>query len=597
MDSNFRNCVFRGWSQLLIIYFVLSVSQVQGQSTNWWNPVQHSFPVIEGQAFVGTLEAPFDRLPQSAKNQVREAVWNLSRESAGMMIRFRTNASSISVRYMVSSDFAMNHMPATGVSGVDLYSISNDGDWMWCRGRREFSDTVRYHFGQLKPGDGYHRRGREYRLYLPLYNQVNWLEIGVEDTSYFEPLPVRMEKPIVVYGTSIAQGACASRPGMAWTNILGRIVDLPVINLAFSGNGRLEPEVVDYIAQIDAQLFILDCLPNLTNPDLYPDKEVIQRVSQTVNAIRMRWPDVPILLTEHAGYTDELTNEKRALSYRRVNAAQQFAYTDLIRAGSRHIYYLPHHEIGLTLDDMVDGTHPNDLGMQHYAEAYEEKVRQILHMEVGTFATTRPRTQFREPDNYDWEKRHRSILKGNTINPPKKIILSNSIIHFWGGEPFGQMQRESATWDEYLTPMGVKNYSYGWDRIENVLWRVYHGELDGFQAEKIMVMIGTNNLHLNSDEEILSGLKLLTQAIGARQPKAEILLMGLLPRRGYESRIVSLNHKIAQLAGQLKVVYNDLGQVLLQANGNIDEHLFSDGLHPNKEGYLLMRRGLVAMLK
>ena len=81
--------------------------------------------------------------------------------------------------------------------------------------------------------------------------------------------------------------------------------------------------------------------------------------------------------------------------------------------------------------------------------------------------------------------------------------------------------------------MGLRNYAFGWDRIENLLWRLYHGELDGFEAEKIFVMIGTNNLHLNSDNQILEGLQFLVDAINIRQPKAEITFKGLLPRRNY----------------------------------------------------------------
>ena len=97
-----------------------------------------------------------------------------------------------------------------------------------------------FFFLNLNANDGYHDRGREYRLYLPLYNQVTWMEVGVAKDVYFEPLPVRKEKPIVVYGTSIAQGACASRPGMAWTSILGRKMDRPLINLGFSGFGTFD---------------------------------------------------------------------------------------------------------------------------------------------------------------------------------------------------------------------------------------------------------------------------------------------------------------------------------------------------------------------
>jgi lysophospholipase L1-like esterase len=145
--------------------------------------------------------------------------------------------------------------------------------------------------------------------------------------------------------------------------------------------------------------------------------------------------------------------------------------------------------------------------------------------------------------------------------------------------------------------MGVRNYAYGWDRIENVLWRVHHGELDGFEAERVMVMIGTNNLHLNTNQEIIEGLDLLTQAIIARQPKAEIVLMGLLPRRDYEQRIKILNSQISLLAGKHSLAYADLGSVFLKENAEIQESLFSDGLHPNEAGYRKLREMLIPLLE
>ena len=100
-------------------------------------------------------------------------------------------------------------------------------------------------------------------MYLPLYNGIKWMEVAVPAESEFIPLQVRNDKPVVVYGTSIAQGGCATRPGLAWTNILSRKLDRPVINLGFSGNGRLEKEVLDLVAATAAKIYVLDCLPNL----------------------------------------------------------------------------------------------------------------------------------------------------------------------------------------------------------------------------------------------------------------------------------------------------------------------------------------------
>ncbi|NRB46842.1 MAG: SGNH/GDSL hydrolase family protein [Saprospiraceae bacterium] len=562
------------------------LAQVSG-GMNWRNPVDQDFDVIEGQGWGNETESPFDRLPLRAKETVREPVWNLGKNAAGVLLRFRSNASEIQVRYQVSGPHALPHMPATGVSGLDLYTIDSDGDWHWVRGRWNFADTITFRYANLRPNDSYHKHGREYRLYLPLYNQVTWLEVGVADSNEFEFLPTRMEKPIVVYGTSIAQGACASRPGMAWTSILGRKLDRPLINLAFSGNGRLEDAISNLLVEQAPKLYILDCLPNLVNPKLYPAEELKGRIISTVRKLKRTHPNIPILIADHAGYTDGAVVPGRLTSYERVNEIQQATYQILLKEGHTELHYITKEEFNLQVDDMVDGTHPNDLGMQHYAEAYEKAIRKILQEPKGESSTTQAVTQYREPDNYDWEERHRSILQMNAEDPPKMVVFANSIVHFWGGLPKTKLVRESQSWDEYFTPAGVRNQAYGWDRIENVLWRVYHGEIDGFEAEKIVVMIGTNNLHLNTNEEILAGLEMLIEAIKNRQAEAEILLLGILPRRGREERVAKLNSGIAQLAGRQKVSYNDVGHIFLE-DSKLIERYFLDGLHPNEAGYKIM---------
>ncbi len=582
---------------------ILSISQ-EDSSIKWWDPVKNEFQVIEGQVWGEEVEDPYDRLPARAKVEVAKDVWGNSKQSAGLMIRFRTNSPNIIIRYRVvkKGSFAMNHMPATGVSGVDLYAIDSDGKEIWCAGRRNFSDTVTYSFHGLTPNDQYHQLGREYRLYLPLYNQVTWLEIGVPDTTFFRPLPVRKEKPIVVYGTSIAHGGCASRPGMAWTAILGRNMDRPLVNLGFSGSGRLERPVLELMTEIDAKVFILDCLPNLPKNSwerlgISTDEEFKNRVLEAVRFLKSNKPDFPILLVDHAGYSEQFINKSRKESFSHVNRLQLEAYYQLKQEGYSELFYLSYDEIGMSPDGTVDGTHPNDLGMMNYADAYTKKLRSVLKEPIGTYSTTQPVTQYREPHNYDWEERHNEILEMNTTDPPKSVILANSIIHFWGGLPRTKLITEEETWETIFTPKGIRNYAYGWDRIENVLWRIYHEELDGFEAERIMVMIGTNNLHLNTDDEILEGLHLLIKGIKSRQPSSDIIMFGLLPRRDYEDRIAGLNIKIARIAADLRVKYGDLGASFLNEEGKIVESLFSDGLHPNESGYLKLREGFKSYIE
>jgi len=564
----------------------------------WWDPAGNAFPVVEGQAWPKEVISPYDRLPGRARQTLNPNVWNISHSSAGLYLKFRTDATEIKVRYAVQgkNNFAMSHMPATGVSGIDLYAIDHSGTWTWAPGNFSFGDTIEYRYSNIEADQIFPGRDCEYRLFLPLYNVVSWMEIGVPSENHFLPMPLQPEKPIVVYGTSIAQGACASRPGLAWTALLERAFDRPVINLGFSGSGQLEEPVIKLMAEIDAKLYVLDCLPNLTAGAGITGEEVANRIRAAIHGLQERRPSVPILLTEHSsGNTTRIIDTARYAEYGKVNMILQKAVARLRTEGVTNIYVLTNKEIDLDMDATVDGLHPNDIGMKKYADAYEQIIRSILHEPVGRSSPARPVTQSRD-GYYDWRKRHAEVLALNKTTPPATVILANSIVHYWGGKPAAPISRGADSWDKYLEPLGVRNLGFGWDKIENVLWRVYHEELDGYAAKHIVIIIGTNNLSSNTDEEIIEGLKMLVQAVKARQPTAGVLLSGIFPRRNMEERIAGLNPRIAKLAAVYHARYVEPGKTLLSGTGKIDESLFEDGLHPNTAGYQKIARSLIPSL-
>lgn len=547
----------------------------------WHNPMGAGFPVIQNQGFTHEIGTTYTRLPERVKGVVSEPVWKLSLNSAGLAIHFYSNAPQIKIRYAVSGNLNMPHMPSTGVSGVDLYSIDSDGKWHFCFGNYSFSDTISYTYNNIGK-DSYHKQGFEYRLYLPLYNSVKWLEIGTPEDADLQFIPLPSEKPIVLYGTSIAQGACASRPAMAWSTILQRSLDCPLINLGFSGNGKLAKEVLQLINETDARLYLLDCMPNLPNQ---PEEEVTALVIAAVRQIREKHT-TPILLLEHAGYSNMYTDSIQYKQLMKVNRASRKAYEQIQSEGIRNIYYLTREELDIPADGWVDNVHPSDLGMQRQAAAVEKKVREILHLPLGTLPTTTPVTQRREPHMYEWQARHRAILEQVRNHPPKAVIMGNSITHYWGGEPEHRKKNGRETWEKVMRPAGFLNLGCGWDRIENMLWRVYHGELDGYEADKVVLMAGTNNCGLNSDKEIVEGLRFLLSAIRLRQPKASIKVIGILPRRNQEEWVKKINLSIKEMAETEGYRFANPGTALLLPNGKIDESLYiGDGLHPNEEGY------------
>lgn len=567
---------------LIAVFYIGSISGQQ--KINTWNPLTSSPFAIEGRGWHET-PANYYRLPAKAKQLVTPDIWNLSTNSAGLLIRFTTNTPSFQVKYTVTGSHAFPHMPATGVSGLDLYGKDRDGKWFWFPGKYSFADTISYSFNNLLSSGDSSTRVYEYQLYLPLYNTVTWLEFAFPENKLLTPSGLRREKPIVVYGTSIAQGGCASRPGLAWTSVLERAMDRPLINLGFSGNGRLDAEVIKLMLEIDAKVYVLDCLPNLTDESKYPDAVVKKKITDAVALLHREKPGVPVVLSEHsAGSTTSGINHSSNNRYQQINNVLRDAYKDLRNTGDTNVFVLTANNIGFESNATVDGVHPADIGMQMNAAAYEKLLREILHEPSGTAVTTIPVSQSRDAF-YFMPERHQEILRLKDSIHPETIFIGNSIVHMWGGEPTSSIVNGALSWNEYFRPLNTLNLGFGWDRIENVLWRIYHDELNGIRPKRIIVMIGTNNIGLNSDKEITDGLKHLYAAIRKRQPQSKLIVFGILPRRNEEKRVSALNKQIASIVKSFSAQFADPGKQLVDKNGITNESLFVDGLHPNEAGY------------
>lgn len=322
----------------------------------------------EGQGWVGEdLTKPFDRLPAKGEKIVREAVWNLSRHSSGISFQFNTDSNEITLKYRLSSTrVAMPHMPATGVSGIDLYA--RDGEvWKWVSVSRPTKQDVQHSVTGLDPGL------RTYLIYLPLYNGVDSLSVGVSENATFQPVSPRKEKPIVYYGTSITHGACASRPGMTHPAILSRRLDHPFINLGFSGNGRMEAEVGALLTEIDAAVYVIDCLPNLTH------ELVAERAVPLVQQIRKVRPDTPIVLVEDRSNTNSWLFQSRREHHAKNRAALIRAFDELVSSGVKNLFYIEGADLlGDDKEGATDGSHPNDLGFMRQADVFEPVLHKAL---------------------------------------------------------------------------------------------------------------------------------------------------------------------------------------------------------------------------
>ncbi|AQT67642.1 hypothetical protein STSP2_00790 [Anaerohalosphaera lusitana] len=319
---------------------------------------------IDGKGWSDT-PTPYSRLPERAEEKVRKPVWDRSLKSAGLVIHFNTDARKISFKWtLTSGSLAMHHMPATGVSGLDLYVKNADGKWLYVRNARP---TGKSSTGSVNIWDAEKGNMREYKLYLPLYNGIESLQIGVPEGAKFEQPDVSDAKPIVYYGTSITQGACASRPGMAFAAMIERELGVPLINLGFSGNGRMEPEVAELLAELDPQVYVVDCLWNLTRAE---DETIQERARNLIWKIRSKHAETPILFVGQSNFRGLRTGKTEAL------------LEELEKAGDNrveNVHFLPGRDLlGDDGDGTVDGVHPNDLGMRRHADVLIPAIRELI---------------------------------------------------------------------------------------------------------------------------------------------------------------------------------------------------------------------------
>ena len=350
---------------VFIILFFLIASISIGQ-TVFYNAEQ--FPLI-GKISEET-ETRYERLPAYLRDKSREPVWALGKNTAGLAIRFRSNSTSISAKWDVLNNRSMQHMTNLGIKGLDLYAWENN-QWRFVNSARPKGKK-----NEATIIESMESVEREYMLFLPLYDGVTSLFIGIDSCKTIGQPVLKYPdttNPIIVYGTSITQGCSASRPGMAYTNMLMRWFNREVINLGFSGNGRLDYEIAELIgSKKNASLIILDNAPNGS------PSSIGERTFPFVEIIRKHKPQTPIIIVENMEYADIKFNTKKRDFWQRKNNSVHSQYLELIKQGYKDIYYLDHENlIGDDGEGTVDGTHFTDLGFYRFANALVEKIKTI----------------------------------------------------------------------------------------------------------------------------------------------------------------------------------------------------------------------------
>ncbi len=325
---------------------------------------------LEGLGFQD-VKLPYDRLPGRAEGVVPAAVWSLSRDSAGALVRFTAATPEIHARWTITNqNLAGANITAIASSGLDLYARTDAGKWRWLGvGQPKFPDTTAALITGIPATE------REFMVYLPLRNGVIRLEFGVPKGATIRPGPARAagSKPIVFYGTSITHGIGASRAGMTHVAMLGRTFHREAINLGFSGNGRMEPEVLKFVAELDPAVFVLDCLPNMGA------QLVTERTVPGVKLLREAHPNTPILLVEDRNIQSGFLVEARRTANEANHAALREAFAALQAENVPHISYLEGANLlGDDGEGTVDGSHPTDLGFTRQAAEFERVLRPVL---------------------------------------------------------------------------------------------------------------------------------------------------------------------------------------------------------------------------
>ena len=329
---------------------------------------------VEGRAF-DDVEAYYDRLPAGVSTNVNEGVRSMKHHTSGMMFRFVTDSRVLKFRWFpYSAELSMDHMPATGVSGIDVYRLDDKtGRWTYVKTGR-ISNAAKG--GSLNVDWTPHT---PCLVNLPLYNGLRSFALGVETNAWVRALPPRasgIEKPVVFYGTSITHGGCCSRPGLSYVNWVGRELDVPVVGLGFSGSGAMELEMSEHLARIDASCYVLDCLWNMgsVRGRNRHGRNVEENYEPFIRNLRAKRPNAPIVMAEQCDVFCGPANEK--------DTYIRGLYEKLVSEGWTNLFYLDKREMySGDSEGAVDGVHPNDLGMQSMKNAFGKALRKALKLD------------------------------------------------------------------------------------------------------------------------------------------------------------------------------------------------------------------------
>ena len=378
--------------------------------------------------------------------------------------------------------------------------------------------------------------------------------------------------------------------------------------------------------ELDGQspkVVILEIGTNNVDEKNYPTRHTAGQlaggIETIVKLLREKLPDTKIIILRcfPGCYGGPNPTSHRAILERASDIVSRLA-------DGKHIFYCDINHVFLNLDgslnhDMLgDWLHPTPAGAKAWAQAMEPLLSELigdksLDTEISSNTAIVPVPKL-ENDSYDWWSRHSEILRIKDSINPEIVLIGNSITHFWGGEPKlkyadGKPRNPNGpkTWDSLFSNYRVLNLGFGWDRTQNVLWRLDHGELDGLHPRTVIINIGTNNTsetsnaRKNTAKEIVDGISAICMRVRSKVPDARIILMAIFPREQNPTDprrilIKEINEQLVTFANDHKITFVDIGPGMLDADGHFLPGMTFDFCHPTEKGYQIWANGIRSLI-
>ena len=381
-------------------------------------------------------------------------------------------------------------------------------------------------------------------------------------------------------------------------------------------NGELEGQT--------PKVIVLEIGTNNIDEKNYPLRHTAGQLAGGIEAIvlrlREKCPDAKIVVMRcfPGCYGGPNPTSHRAILERASNEVSKLA-------DGKHIFYCDVNHVFLNMDGsinqaaMPDWLHPGPSAAKAWAQAMEPLISELmgdksLDTEIPANSAIVPVSKL-ENDSYDWWARHAEVLRVKDSINPEIVLIGNSITHFWGGaapplvDANGRPRQPNGpkAWESVFGPYRVLNLGFGWDRTQNVLWRLDHGQLDRLNPRLVVIHIGTNNTsetrnaRMNTASEIVEGIAAICLRVRSKVPHAKIVLMQVFPREESPTHprrvlIGQINSELVRFAQQHNFPLIDLAPQMLSPDGTLSREMAPDYCHPSEKGYAIWAELLRAYL-